>query len=224
MHLRAPIALVLMLLLLGACAAQPTRYENTTEKLVLPQAPAGTTKIRVALIRFRDLTGRRGYMVEPATAQLVSLMLQTGYFEVIEPSLVENIIPDQTAVSTESLAKLREKHGAELFLTGSLTNFEVREQSSGFCLLFGLLGSYSKREYMVEAGIDYRLVRVPDAEIAKAGTIENRRVDTSKAAGVLLSYGGTDQKVLASNSGRLLRYALRDLTVELVNALPGIRR
>ena len=214
---------IVSLLIAGGCVSEPTRYESTTEKLVLPQAPPGTKKTRIALIRFRDLTGRRGYLMEPATAQLTTLLLQTGYFDVIEPSLVENIIPEQSAVSTENLAKLREKHGAELFLTGSLTNFEIKERRSGFCLLFGLLGSYNKREYIVETGIDYRVVSVPEAEIAKAGAIENRRVDTSKAAGFLLSYGGNDQRVLASNSGKLLRYALRDLTVELVQALPARR-
>lgn len=216
--------LPLLLFLVAGCVSEPTRYENTTEKLVLPQAPPGTKRVRIALIRFRDLTGRRGYLMEPATAQLTTLLLGTGYFDVIEPSLVENIIPEQGSVSTESLAKLKEKHGAELFLTGSLTNFEVKERSSGFCLLFGLLGSYNKREYIVETGMDYRLVRVPEAEIARAGAIENRRVDTSKAAGFLLSYGGNDQRVLASNSGKLLRYALRDMVVELVETLPATRR
>lgn len=205
----------------SACVSQPTRYENTTQDLTVPQAPPGTKRVRVALIRFRDMTGRRGYLMEPATAQLTSLMLRTGYFDIIEPSLVENIIPDQSAVSLEKLALLKEKHGADLFLTGSLTNFEVREKGSGFCLLFGLLGSYNKREYIVETGIDYRLVSVPGADIIKADSVENRRVDTSKAAGILLSYGGSDTRVLQSNSGKLIRHALRDLTVSLVESLPG---
>lgn len=215
------IAIILPLTLaLTHCVSQPTRYENTTETVTVTQAPAGYKKIRVALVNFRNLTGK-DYIVEPATARLTGLMLQSGYFDVIEPSLVENLVAGQKEISPEKLQQLRDKFGAEYFLTGSLTNFEVREKSSGFCLLFGLLGAQKTREYIVEAAIDYRLVTTPEGKIADAGLVENRRTDTSRHAAFLFSSGGSDIRVLRSSSGKLLGYALRDMLEKIISRLPA---
>ncbi len=203
----------------AACLTpQPTRYENTTTRLNIPRAPANFKKIKIALINFRDLTNR-AYLVKPATAQLTSMMVESGYFEVIEPSLVENIIKSQSDVTPEKLNTIRQKFGAQYFLTGTLTNFEIRENRSGTCLF--ILGGTNKEEYIVEAGIDFRMVTVPEAKIAKAGVVENRRVDTSSSARVLLFGGGTSVRVLQSNSGKLLRYVLRDLLKRITTDLPS---
>ncbi len=196
---------------------QATRYENVDEKVEVTKAPPGTVRRKVALVNFRNLTDR-SYLVAPATAQLTSLMVQSGYFEVIEPSLVESVISAQDKVTTEKLQILKDKFGAEYFLTGSLTNFEVRQTDSGFCLLLGILGSHNTKEYIVESGIDYRLVSVPEGKIIQADAVENRRTDTSTSTGFLLSQGGSDVKVLQSSGGKLLRYAMRDLVEKIIRA------
>ncbi|MCB1165096.1 MAG: hypothetical protein KDK37_12100 [Leptospiraceae bacterium] len=214
--LRKAIPVLLVALLAGQCMSpQPTRYENTTEKIDLPRAPVGTEKIKVALLPFRDLTGK-AFLVEPATAQLTTMLLQTGYFEVIEPGFIENTIGTQKDLSPEKLQLIKEKFGAQILITGTLTNFEVRKNRSGFCLLFGLLGSYNKEEYIVETGIDYRILGVPDANIRDAGAIENQRTDTSQAAGVLFSYSGASTDILKSSGGKLLRYAMADLVLRII--------
>jgi len=209
----------LSLVFLAACASpQPTRYEKIDEHVEVSHAPAGITKKRIALVNFRNLTDK-SYLVQPATSQLTSLMMQSGYFEIIEPSLVESVISAQDKITTDKLKILKEKFGADYFLTGSLTNFEVRENQSGFCLLLGLLGSHSNKEYIVETAIDYRLVSVPDAKILQADVVENRRTDTSTSTGFLLSQSGADVKVLQSSGGKLLRYALRDMIEKVIRGM-----
>lgn len=204
---------------LAACVSpQPTKYETVEERVEVTRAPAGTVRKKIALVNFRNLTDK-SYLVQPATAQLTSLMVQSGYFEIIEPSLVESVISAQDQITTEKLKTLQEKFGAEYFLTGSLTNFEIKQTESGVCLLLGLLGSREKKEYIVETGIDYRLVSVPDAKILQADSVENRRSDASTSTGILLSRGGSDVKILQSSGGKLLRYAMRDLVEKVIRGL-----
>ena len=211
------------LMLLGTVqclSPQPTQYESTEDNIQVSRAPAGTRRARVALINFRNLTGQ-SFLVSPATAQLTSLMLQSGYFDIIEPSLVESVIADQSQVTEEKLQTLRDRYGAEYFLTGTLTNFEIRKTSSGFCLLLGLLGSSRTEEYIVETGIDYRLVGVPGANIIAANSVENRRTDTSEAAGLLFAHSEQSTRVLESSGGKLLRYAMRAVVEDIIAQLPG---
>lgn len=202
----------------GCLTPQPTKYETVEEKVEVLKAPPGTIKKRVALVNFRNLTDK-SYLVQPATAQLVSLMIQSGYFDIIEPTLVESVISAQDQITTEKLQTLKDKFGADYFLTGSLTNFEVKENTSATCLLLGLLGSRSTKDYIVETAIDYRFVSVPDARILQADAVENRRTDSSSSTGFLLSSAGTDVRVLQSSGGKLLRYSLRDMVNRITKGM-----
>lgn len=220
-------AILSILILVGglhtACMSpQPTQYETIESKIEVPRAPAGTTPVKVALISFKDTT-EKGFLVKPATSQLTSLMVRSGYFQVIEPTLVESVIRTQADVTPEKLQEVRDKFGAQYFLTGTLTNFEIRETKSGTCLLFGLLWSNQTREYIVETGIDYRLVslkELPNARIVSADSVENQRTDTSKAAGVLFSQSGYSTRIRQSSGGKLLRYAMRDVLIKLIEDIP----
>lgn len=204
------------LLVVSNCSS--TTYENTTKPLRITTAPIGVKKIKIVLVEFRNFTGK-AYLAKPATAQLTTILIKSGYFEVIDPALSANILAGQSSITTERLAELKEKFGADYFLTGSLTNFEIREGNFGFCLLFGLLGAYKQREYIVETGVDYRLISTTSAKIISADHIENRRTDKSRAASFLFSKGGSSIRVLRSNSGKLLRYAMRDLSEKLIATL-----
>ena len=101
-RIRFGVLLSVFALTFAQCMSpQPTQYENTTEKIDLPRAPVGTEKVKVALVPFRDATGK-SFLVKPATAQLTTMLLQTGYFEVIEPGFVENIVGSQKDLSPEN--------------------------------------------------------------------------------------------------------------------------
>lgn len=215
------LALSLFSFSVACLSPQPTRYETTDSQIEVQTAPPGTRRVKVALISFRNLTGR-DFLVQPATAQLTSLMFRSGYFEVIEPALVESVIKSQDQVTPENLKILQEKFGAEYFLTGTLTNFEIRETSSGFCILFGLLGSQQTREYIVETGIDYRLVTTAEGRIVDADAVENRRTDVSRNAAILFSGGGYETRVLQSSGGVLLRYAMKDMVEKIIARLPPV--
>lgn len=216
---RTSAILVFSIILLAAPACSTaTTYETVETPVEVSQAPPGTRRIRVALVNFRNLTGR-DFLVQPATSQLTTMMFRSGYFEVIEPSLVEAVVGSQADITPEKLAILKERFGAEYILTGTLTNFEIREVRSGWCVLI-ILASRQKREYIVETGIDYRLVAIPDGRLVDADVVENRRTDTSQAAQVLFTGGGAETRVLQSSGGQLLRYAMRDLIERLVERLP----
>lgn len=205
-----------------ACTSpQPTQYQTIADKVEVTRAPQGTTPVRVALISFRDSTNQ-GFLVKPATAQLTSLMVRSGYFQVIEPSLVESIIKTQDDITPEKLAEVKEKFQAQFFLTGTLTDFEIRETQSGTCLLLGLLWSNQKKEYIVETGIDYRMVSLeslPNPKIVSADSVANSRTDTSTSAGLLFSQTGSSVRIKQSSGGKLLRYALKDVVEKLIDDL-----
>lgn len=208
--------------LMACVSPQPTQYETVESKIEVPQAPAGTTPVKVALISFKDTTDK-GFLVKPATSQLTSLMVRSGYFQVIEPTLVESVIRTQADVTPEKLQEVRDKFGAQYFLTGTLTNFEVRETQSGTCLLLGILWSNQTKEYIVETGIDYRMVslsELPNARIISADAVENKRTDTSKSAGILFSQSGYSTRIKQSSGGKLLRYAMRDVVTKLIEDMP----
>lgn len=211
---------VILLLFTGmSCTTpQPTQYQTLKNTIEITRAPAGTVPKKIALISFKDTTNQ-GYLVKPATSQLTSLMVKSKYFQIIEPTLVESIIKEQKDVTPEKLQEIKDKFGAEYFLTGTLTNFEIRETSSGTCIFFGLLWSNQKKEYIVETGIDYRMVSLatlPNAKIISADLVENSRTDTSKSAGLLFSQSGHSTRVKQSSGGKLLRYAMRDMVEKLI--------
>ncbi|MCR9142430.1 MAG: CsgG/HfaB family protein [bacterium] len=206
-----------------ACLSpQETRYEttDTATKIEVRRAPPGTKKVKVALVNFRNQTGR-SFLVSPATAQLTTMMIRSGYFDIIEPSFVESVVKNQGQLSPEKLTELNERFGAEYFLTGTLTNFEIRRAESGFCLILPFLGSNQQSDYIVETGIDFRMVTAPEGSIAVADVVENRRTDTSESAAVLFFAQGQSTKVLQSSGGTLLRYAMRDMVEKLIDSLPA---
>lgn len=224
-HITAPTALVLAATLFAgpACLSpQPTRYEttDTAQKIDVRRAPPGTRKVKVALVNFRNQTGR-DFLVSPATAQLTTMMLRSGYFDIIEPSFVESVVKNQGQLSPEKLVELNERFGAEYFLTGTLTNFEIRKTESGFCLILPFIGSRQQSDYIVETGIDFRMVSAPEGNIAVADVVENRRTDSSESAAILFVGQGQSTKVLQSSGGTLLRYAMRDMVEKLIDSLPA---
>ncbi len=205
-----------------ACLSpQPTRYESTdtASTINVPRAPAGTRKVKVALVNFRNETGR-DFLVRPATAQLTTMMLRSGYFDIVEPSFIESVVANQKQLSPEKLAELKERFGSEFFLTGTLTNFEIRKVESGFCVILPFLGSNQQSDYIVETGIDFRMVTAPEGRITVADVVENRRTDSSESAAVLFVGSNQRTNVLQSSGGTLLRYAMRDMVTKLIESLP----
>ena len=221
---RLTLGLLLAASLIGtgpACLSpQPTRYESTETVIDVPRAPAGTRKVKVALVNFRNQTGR-DFLVDPATAQLTTMMIRSGYFEIIEPSFVESVVSGQSQLRPEKLNELHERFGAEYFLTGTLTNFEIRKTESGFCVILPFLASGKDSEYIVETGIDFRMVTAPEGRIAIADVVENRRSDNSESATILFVSQGQSTSVLKSSGGKLVRYAMRDMVVKLIESLPA---
>lgn len=205
-----------------ACLSpQPTRYESTdtASTITVPRAPAGTRRVKVALVNFRNQTGR-DFLVSPATAQLTTMMLRSGYFDIVEPSFVESVVANQKELSPEKLEELKERFGVEYFLTGTLTNFEIRKVESGFCVILPFLGSNQQSDYIVETGIDFRMVTAPEGRITVADVVENRRTDSSESAAILFVGQNQSTRVLQSSGGTLLRYAMRDMVTKLIESLP----
>jgi curli biogenesis system outer membrane secretion channel CsgG len=114
-------------LLLAACA--PTAEVGSVAPTAALDAPCATEPPPVvAVIEFENTTGRYGTTVtgveEAATARLITLMKESGCYELVEQSELQNVMMQQ---GLESMAPeaLAEAAGAGYVVTGTVTRATI---------------------------------------------------------------------------------------------------
>jgi curli biogenesis system outer membrane secretion channel CsgG len=132
---------------------------------------------RVAVMNFQNNSAWTWWgnnLGEAAADELVTQLIKTGKFSVIERAQLATVLQEQSlgasgAVTPSTAAKIGQLLGAQLILTGSITQFSIERQSAGFR---GIGGSYSK----AESKLDVRLVDTTTGEVllAEEGTGEKR--------------------------------------------------
>ena len=131
---------------------------------------------RVAVLNFEN-NSTWGYwgdrLGEAAADELVTQLFRTGAFSVIERSQLAAVLAEQDlgasgAVDPATAARIGQLLGAQLILTGSITQFSIERRSGGFRRL-GL--SVSRAESIV----DVRLVNTTTGEIMLAESGEGRK-------------------------------------------------
>lgn len=135
--------------------------------IVAPPADAQPKK-RVAVARFEDRTGS-GYhsLGEGVADMLITALVRSGKFTVIERQEIERVIEEQQfgssfMVTPETAPKIGQLLGVELFVVGSVTEFGTKENNVSLGLsTFG--GGVSKRTS--RAVVDIRLVNTTTGEI-----------------------------------------------------------
>ena len=126
-------------------------------------------KVRVAVLNFENNStwGYWGDNLGAAAAdELTTQLFRSGEFSVIERAQLAAILAEQDfgasgAVNASTAAQLGQLLGAQLILTGSITQFSIERQSGKFGRLGG---SYSRAESIV----DVRLVNTTTGEIMLA--------------------------------------------------------
>ena len=135
------------------------------------------SKVRIAVLNFENnstWTWWGDNLGRAAADELTTQLFKTGDFSMIERAQLDAVLAEQDlgasgAVTISSAARIGQLLGAQLILTGSITQFSIERISGGFR---GIGGSYSKAESMM----DVRLVNTTTGEImlAEEGEGEKR--------------------------------------------------
>jgi curli biogenesis system outer membrane secretion channel CsgG len=148
-------------------------------------------KKRVAVSRFEDRTGS-GYhsLGEGIADMLVTALVKSGKFAVIERQEIERIIQEQQfgtsfMVTPETAPKVGQILGAELFIVGSVSEFGQKQSniSGGMSILGGGVSTKQSR-----AVIDIRLINTSTGEIVAAESEEG----TESSTGISVRYEDID--------------------------------
>ena len=131
---------------------------------------------RVAVMNFENNSNWRYWgdnLGRAAADELVTQLFRTGDFSVIERSQLDAILAEQDlgtsgAVDASTAAKIGQLLGAQLVLTGSITQFSI-ERTSG---RFGFIGGSVSR---AESVVDVRLVDTTTGQILLAENGEGRK-------------------------------------------------
>jgi curli biogenesis system outer membrane secretion channel CsgG len=131
-----------------------------------PGTALAQAKVRVAVMGFAN-NSQWSYWGDnlgwAAADELTTQLVQSGKYTVIERAQLDAILQEQNlgasgAVTAATAAKVGKLLGAQLILTGSITQFSIQRTSVGFR---GVGGSYSN----AESKMDVRLVNTETGEV-----------------------------------------------------------
>jgi len=133
--------------------------------VLLPQ-PANAQEVRVAVIQFENNSAWHWWgdrLGDAAADELATQLVQSGAFTVIERRQLDAILAEQGlgqsgAVTAQTAAEVGRLLGAQLVITGSITQFSI-ETKGGSVMGFG--ASYSEAESIIDA----RMVDTSTGEI-----------------------------------------------------------
>lgn len=129
---------------------------------------AQAAKARVAVMNFENNSTWAWWgdnLGAAAADELVTQLVKTGKFTVIERAQLNSILAEQNlgasgAVTQATAAKIGKLLGVQLIMTGSITQFSIQRTSVGIGQ-FGVGGSYSN----AESKMDVRLISTETGEI-----------------------------------------------------------
>lgn len=146
-----------------------------------------------------------------AADELVTQLLKTGSYRMIERSQLAAVLSEQDlgasgAVDSSTAARIGQLLGAQLILTGSITQFSIESVSAGFR---GIGGSRSKAETV----LDVRLVDTTTGEILMA---ENGTGEKTWGGGFFKS-ANLERDFDAGVAQEALRPAIEQVTATLAS-------
>ncbi len=127
-------------------------------------------KKRIAVMDFEDRAGYGHNIGQGLSDMLVTTLVKTGKFNVIEREELDNVLAEQGlgmsgAVTPQSAAQVGKLLGVELMVTGSVSEFGEKKSSIGGAL-GGIGGKLTTRE--ARSVVDIRLVNTTTGEIILA--------------------------------------------------------
>jgi len=163
-------SLFLVTFLIGGCATGPSSYFRNGEY-------SGDRHITVAIIPFTNLTNERS-ADRKVTSALVTHLLKTNYFDVIELGETEraikdaNVRPDE-GLSREDINNIGRETGANVLLMGTVDEYKIDSST--------MLG---EKVFIPEVSINARLVSTGDGSILWAANHHRRGDDRVTIFGI----------------------------------------
>ncbi len=220
------ICLVTFILALG-CAPPPAGRRGALRSRNKPLAPEPKftgPKKRVAVIEFENKTDYgRGKLGTAAADMMVTALVKSGAFEVIERNQLKNVLAEQGlgmsgTITSASAAKAARLLGVQVIVVGSITEFGSKQEDiaiSGFS--FG-----SKK---TQAVVDCRLIDTASAKILMAETASSSasqgRLGLVDKKGRNVVNVGSD-KYDSALVGKVLRGAINQLVGKIRRNLANI--
>ncbi len=147
----------------------PILFVGLAVSAILSPSPAAaqpTTKPRIAVMNFENNSTWRFWgenLGAAAADELTTQLFQTDRFSIVERAQLDAMLDEQDLgasgrVSTSTAAEIGKLLGAQLILTGSITQFSIETKSGGFRRL-GV--SFSE----AESKLDIRIVNTTTGEI-----------------------------------------------------------
>ena len=181
--------------------------------LVPAQAAAQQSdKVRVAVLNFENnstWTYWADNLGRAAADELTTQLFRSGQFSVIERAQLDAILAEQDlgasgAVTASTAAQIGQLLGAQLILTGSITQFSIERVSGGFRRI---AGSYSRAETM----LDVRMVNTSTGEIMLA----EEGKDEKRFGGGFFQGAGAEREFDAGLAQEALRPAIEQVAEKI---------
>jgi len=158
-----PTLVAALALLLAACA--PTTGASTATAALDAPCVSDERPV-VAVVEFQNTTGRYGTTVtgveEAATARIITLMKESGCYEIVEQSELQNVMMQQGLESMEPEALARAA-GAGYVITGVVTRATIAEPGVS---VFG----FSLGETRADVEVDVRATDIITGSIVVSET------------------------------------------------------
>jgi len=178
----------------------------------LPGTALAQAKVRVAVMNFENNSAWTWWgdnLGRAAADELATQLVQSGKYTVIERAQLDAILQEQHlgasgAITPATAAKVGKLLGAQLILTGSITQFSIQRTSVA---LRGIGGTYSNAESKVDA----RLVNTETGEVMVVAVGQgNKRMGGGYFKGV-----GGEQTFDQGAAQEALRPAVEQVVVRL---------
>ncbi|MGQ9777899.1 MAG: CsgG/HfaB family protein [Thermodesulfobacteriota bacterium] len=182
-------------LALVGCAIGPTAKVTATGGPTIAEAqlePYSGPKARIAVARFVDKSGKgmvTGEIGQGMADMLATALFNTNRFIVLEREILQDILAEQDLATTgrvrkETAAPTGLIEGAELLVTGAVTEFEPGAAAAG---AGGGMGAYILGAIKAShIAIDIRIIDTKTSRIVAATSVEGKAKDFT-LGGLLLS-------------------------------------
>jgi len=230
---KAPVASALtalcVLVMVTSCAyTQPTATVTSGGGPSVAQAqsiPYDGPQARIAVSSFTDKTAKGYYQIGDGLADMLTTALfHSNRFIVLERQQLGDVLQEQDLAAAGRIkpgteAPTGEIEGAELLVTGAVTEFEPHAGGAGAGVIFGglpiALGGGGKRAHIA---IDLRVIDAASSRILAAVTVEGTATDISGMAAFRIGGGASELGVgLGGYKNTPMEKAIRVVLQEAVN-------
>lgn len=206
------------------CATTGVSSSFTSDETVVTQyapPPSGFTPKRIAVLVFKDKTKEspyKGDVGSMAIDQMISLLVNSDRFQVIERERLDEILKEQNLgkegiVDQATAAKIGKILGAELIFTGAVTNWEVKVTKTG---TWALIIGTDKKELNIDLAVDGRIIDTTTGTIVVADVGEIKRKESVSSAELLGIGPDGFVQLKESAAGKQLRLALDQMLKKMV--------